>query len=69
MYDQVEEAGIVTSLLLNGQEHIFKNWPAPGQEADHKAHLLKQLVTLNEQYDGGLAGMNKADFLVFIFIF
>lgn len=56
-FEQVEEAVTVTSLLLNGQEHLFKDWPAPGQGSEHKTHLLRQLVTLNEQYDGGLGGM------------
>ena len=49
------EFALCRSLCLEaGQMHLFGRWPAPGTEDEGKRSLVAQLVTLDEQYPGGL---------------
>ncbi|MED6119840.1 universal stress protein [Stylosanthes scabra] len=46
-------------LLDNGQEHVFRDWPAPGVDDDKKKALLDQVLRLDSSYPGGLQAYIK----------
>lgn len=43
----LQEVELVAMLLEEGQEHLFKDWPAPGKQDRKKKALLAQLLTLD----------------------
>lgn len=45
---------LVKILLNNGQDHLFRDWPAPGVDDDEKKAFFDQLVLLDSSYPGGL---------------
>lgn len=45
---------LVKMLLNNGQDHLFRDWPAPGVDDDEKKSFFDQLVLLDSSYPGGL---------------
>lgn len=45
---------LVKILLKNGQDHLFRDWPAPGVDDDEKKAFFDQLVLLDSSYPGGL---------------
>jgi len=50
----LEEARLVVVLLEAGQAHLFEAWPPPGKADRSKRQLLRQLLTLDRTYAGGL---------------
>lgn len=50
-----QQRSLVEGLLSLGQEHIFADWPASGQEDDRKLRLVEQLAQLDASYPGGIA--------------
>ncbi|KAG5067506.1 hypothetical protein GLYMA_04G245100v4 [Glycine max] len=49
-----QQQELVKMLLDNGQEHLFRDWPAPGVDDDHKNAFFDQLTRLDSSYPGGL---------------
>ncbi|KAG5020418.1 hypothetical protein JHK87_016273 [Glycine soja] len=50
---------LVKVLLDNGQEHLFRDWPAPGVDDNHKKAFFDQLTQLDSSYPGGLESYIK----------
>jgi len=48
------QQALVGTLLELSQEHLFADWPAPGEEDDGKLSLLAQLEAVDASYPGGL---------------
>ncbi|WVZ20644.1 hypothetical protein V8G54_007966 [Vigna mungo] len=46
-------------LLENGQDHLFRDWPPPGVDDDHKKAFFDQLTLLDSSYPGGLESYIK----------
>eukprot|EP00201_Polytomella_parva_P008755 CAMPEP_0175052040 /NCGR_PEP_ID=MMETSP0052_2-20121109/8141_1 /TAXON_ID=51329 ORGANISM="Polytomella parva, Strain SAG 63-3" /NCGR_SAMPLE_ID=MMETSP0052_2 /ASSEMBLY_ACC=CAM_ASM_000194 /LENGTH=907 /DNA_ID=CAMNT_0016316405 /DNA_START=213 /DNA_END=2936 /DNA_ORIENTATION=+ len=49
-----KEVSLITSLIEEGQEHVFDHWPELGQMDDKKRSQVDQLNLLDETYPGGL---------------
>ncbi|KAH1247322.1 UDP-sugar pyrophosphorylase 1 [Glycine max] len=54
-----EQQELVKVLLDNGQEHLFRDWPAPGVDDNHKKAFFDQLTQLDSSYPGGLESYIK----------
>lgn len=51
-----EARELATSLLAEGQQHLFADWDAPGVNDDRKKEFLEVLLTSHRSYPGGLPG-------------
>ncbi|KAL9313661.1 hypothetical protein ACSQ67_019113 [Phaseolus vulgaris] len=54
-----QQQELVKMLLENGQDHLFRDWPPPGVDDDHKKAFLDQLTLLDSSYPGGLESYIK----------
>jgi len=45
---------LVSSLIKEGQSHLFSSWPPAGQNDEEKCRLVSQLKHLDASYAGGL---------------
>ncbi|CAJ1974286.1 unnamed protein product [Sphenostylis stenocarpa] len=54
-----QQQELVKMLLENGQDHLFRDWPPPGVDDDHKKAFFDQLILLNSSYPGGLESYIK----------
>ncbi|KAL2638333.1 hypothetical protein AAZV13_06G108300 [Glycine max] len=54
-----QQQELVKVLLDNGQEHLFRDWPAPGVDDNHKKAFFDQLTRLDSSYPGGLESYIK----------
>nr|KYP70005.1 UDP-sugar pyrophosphorylase 1 [Cajanus cajan] len=54
-----QQQELVKMLLNNGQEHLFRDWPASGVDDDQKKAFFDQLVRLDSCYPGGLEAYIK----------
>ncbi|XP_014502085.1 UDP-sugar pyrophosphorylase 1 [Vigna radiata var. radiata] len=54
-----QQQELVKMLLENGQDHLFRDWPPPGVEDDHKKAFFDQLTLLDSSYPGGLESYIK----------
>lgn len=50
-----QEAALYDMLMGLGQEHLFQDWPAAGQEEDRKHAFFHQVAQLDGSYPGGIA--------------
>ncbi|GAB4817370.1 hypothetical protein N2152v2_004416 [Parachlorella kessleri] len=49
-----DDLAMVQSLLAEGQEHLFHQWPPVGEKDDEKRQMMEQLRHLDRSYNGGL---------------
>lgn len=49
-----EEMAFATSLVNEGQGHLFENWPAPGDADAEKKALIQQIMDSDAKYSGGV---------------
>lgn len=52
----LSEAELATAdaLCAAGQEHLFKDWPAPGTSDSDKRRMIAQAADINAKYPGGI---------------
>lgn len=54
-----DENAMIDLLLGCGQDHLFQDWPAPGEKDDDKKRFLAQARVCDQGYPGGIAAYVK----------